>query len=174
LKYKRIPYIVLLFGKEYWFMKFTADDGSRRQFFLTFGRSAGDIEVNGKYMENSRIIDNKTEGYCVSWAYDEVQRDIADDLGIIEVKNDRVTCSSKETKVEFYGSFPKYVLDTFKRTAKKFAASDSKRDLRTAIITQRYPNSSEAYSGIGLQNWILISRVYCLKKVFQGNAMLRK
>jgi hypothetical protein len=34
-----------LFGKEYWFMKFTVDDGSRRQFFLTFGRSAGDIEV---------------------------------------------------------------------------------------------------------------------------------
>jgi len=100
-----------LFGKEYWFMKFTADDGSRRQFFLTFGRSAGDIEVNGKYIENSRITEDKTEGYCVSWAYDGVQRSIADDLGIIEVKNERVTCISKDTKAEFYGSFPKYVLE---------------------------------------------------------------
>lgn len=100
-----------LFGKEYWFMKFTADDGSRRQFFLTFGRSAGDIEVNGKYVENSRIIDNKTEGYCVSWAYDEMQRGITDDLGVIEVKDERVTCISKDMRAEFYGSFPKYVLD---------------------------------------------------------------
>jgi len=100
-----------LFGKEYWFMKFTADDGSRRQFFLTFGRSAGDIEVNGKYVENSRIIDGKTEGYCVSWAYDDMQRGITDDLGIIEVKSERVTCISKDMKAEFYGSFPKYALD---------------------------------------------------------------
>lgn len=100
-----------LFGKEYWFMKFTANDGSRRQFFLTFGRSAGDIEVNGKYVENSRIIDYKTEGYCVSWAFDNIQRSIANDLGIIEAKNERVTCVSRDTKVEFYGSFPKYMLD---------------------------------------------------------------
>jgi hypothetical protein len=100
-----------LFGKEYWFMKFTADDGSRRQFFLTFGRSAGDIEVNGKYVENSEIKDNKTEGYCVSWAYDEIQKSIADDLGIIEVKDEKVACISKDMKAEFYGSFPKYILD---------------------------------------------------------------
>lgn len=100
-----------LFGKEYWFMKFTSDDGSRRQFFLTFGRSAGDIEVNGKYVENSSIVDGKTEGYCVSWAYDEVRRNVADDLGVIEVKDEMVTCASKEMKAEFYGSFPKYVLD---------------------------------------------------------------
>lgn len=100
-----------LFGKEYWFMKFTANDGSRRQFFLTFGRSAGDIEVNGKYVENSRIIDDKTEVYCVSWAYDEIQRGLTNDIGVIEVKDDRVTCISKDMKAEFYGSFPKYVLD---------------------------------------------------------------
>ncbi|MCQ1536682.1 hypothetical protein FTO70_13595 [Methanosarcina sp. KYL-1] len=92
-------------------MKFTADDGSRRQFFLMFGRSAGDIEVNGRYVENSRITDDKTDGYCVSWAYDEMQKSITDDLGVIEVKADRVTCSSKDIKADFYGSFPKYMLD---------------------------------------------------------------
>jgi hypothetical protein len=100
-----------LFGKEYWFMKFTADDGSRRQFFVTFGRSAGDTEVNGRYVENSRIIDDKTDGYFVSWAYDEIKRKLTDDLGVIEVKDDRVTCSNKDMKADFYGSFPKYILD---------------------------------------------------------------
>ncbi|KKG15223.1 hypothetical protein EO98_15520 [Methanosarcina sp. 2.H.T.1A.6] len=100
-----------LFGKEYWFMKFTADDGSRRQFFLTFGRSAGDTEVNGRYVVNSRIKNDKTDGYCVSWAYDEVKKNLTDDLGVIEVKDKRVTCSSKEMKADFYGSFPKYMLD---------------------------------------------------------------
>ena len=100
-----------LFGKEYWFMKFTADDGSRRQFFLMFGRSAGDTEVNGRYVENSKIINDKTDGYCVSWAYDEIKIKLTDDLGVIEVKDDRVTCSNKDLKADFYGSFPKYVLD---------------------------------------------------------------
>ncbi|KKH45748.1 hypothetical protein EO95_11880 [Methanosarcina sp. 1.H.T.1A.1] len=100
-----------LFGKEYWFMKFTADDGSRRQFFLTFGRSAGDTEVNGRYVVNSRIKNDKTDGYCVSWAYDEIKKNLTDDLGVIEVKDKRVTCSSKEMKADFYGSFPKYMLD---------------------------------------------------------------
>jgi hypothetical protein len=100
-----------LFGKEYWFMKFTADDGSRRQFFVTFGRSAGDTEVNGRYVENSRIIDDKTDGYFVSWAYDEKKLKLTDDLGVIEVKDDRVTCSNKDLKANFYGSFPKYMLD---------------------------------------------------------------
>jgi len=100
-----------LFGKEYWFMKFTANDGSRCQFFLMFGRSAGDIEVNGRYVENSRIINDKTEGYCISWAYDEVQRKITDHLGVIEVKGDKVTCSTQDILADFHGSFPKYTLD---------------------------------------------------------------
>jgi len=100
-----------LFGKEYWFMKFTSDDGSRRQFFFMFGRSAGDIEVNGRYVENSRIINDKTEGYCVSWAFDEIKRNLTDDPGAIEVKDDRVTCSSKDMTADFHGSFPKYMLD---------------------------------------------------------------
>ena len=100
-----------LFGKEYWFMKFTTDDGSRRQFFLTFGRSAGDTEVNGRYVENSKITNDKTDGYCVSWAYDEIKIKLTDDLGVIEVKDDRVTCSNKDLKADFYGSFPKYTLD---------------------------------------------------------------
>ncbi|AKB74507.1 hypothetical protein MSLAZ_1246 [Methanosarcina lacustris Z-7289] len=100
-----------LFGKEYWFMKFTTDDGSRRQFFLTFGRSAGDTEVNGRYVENSKITNDKTDGYFVSWAYDEMKIKLTDDLGVIEVKDDRVTCSNKDLKADFYGSFPKYVLD---------------------------------------------------------------
>jgi len=100
-----------LFGKEYWFMKFTSDDGSRRQFFLMFGRSAGDIEVNGRYVENSMIINDKTEGYCVSWAYDGMKRNLTDDPGTIEVKDGRVSCSSKDMTADFHGSFPKYMLD---------------------------------------------------------------
>ncbi|AAM05618.1 hypothetical protein [Methanosarcina acetivorans] len=92
-------------------MKFTADDGSRRQFFLMFGRSAGDIEVNGKYVGNSKIIDDKTEGYCISWAYDEIKRKLTDEPGLIEVKDDRVTCSSKDLTANFHGVFPKYMLD---------------------------------------------------------------
>ncbi|MGB9133197.1 MAG: hypothetical protein WCB90_11400 [Methanosarcina sp.] len=103
-----------LFGKEYWFMKFTAGDGSRRQFFLMFGRSADDIEINGRYVENNQIINDKTEGYCVSWAYDEIHRSITDDLGFIEVKDERVTCSNNDIKADFYGAFPKYVLDISK------------------------------------------------------------
>ncbi|WP_094227745.1 hypothetical protein [Methanolobus psychrotolerans] len=100
-----------LFGKEYWFMKFTANDGSRCQFFLMFGRSAGDIEVNGRYVENSRIINDRTDGYCVCWAYDEVQRKITDHLGVIEVKEDEVTCSTQDIQANFHGSFPEYTLD---------------------------------------------------------------
>jgi hypothetical protein len=103
-----------LFGKEYWFMKFTSNEGSRRQFFLMFGRSAGDIEVNGKYVENSEIIDDKAEGYCISWAYDEIQRNITDDIGVIEVKNESVTCATSDIKAEFYGAFPKYKLEISK------------------------------------------------------------
>lgn len=100
-----------LFGKEYWFMKFTSNDGSRSQFFLMFGRSAGDIEVNGKYVENSRIIDNRTEGYCISWVYDEMQRKITDHLGTIEVNDSKVTCCTEDIQANFYGSFPKYTLE---------------------------------------------------------------
>lgn len=103
-----------LFGKEYWFMKFTSNDESRRQFFLMFGRSAGDIEVNGRYVENSKIIDDKTDGYCVSWTYDKMQKKITDDIGIIEVKNGKVTCSTSDIKAEFYGAFPKYKLEISK------------------------------------------------------------
>ena len=99
-----------LFGKEYWFMKFTADDGSRRQFFLMFGRSAGDIEVNGRYVEDSQVADDCTEGYCVSWQYDEGQRNISDDLCIIEVKNGVISCSNNDIRAEFRGIFPDYSL----------------------------------------------------------------
>jgi hypothetical protein len=114
-----------LFGKEYWFMKFTSNDGSRRQFFLMFGRSAGDIEVNDKYIENSRIIDNKTEGYCISWAYDEIQINITDDLGIIQAKDEKVTCSTRDIQAEFYGSFPKYMLE-ISNDGKKICCLDIK------------------------------------------------
>ncbi|AKB32637.1 hypothetical protein MSSIH_1947 [Methanosarcina siciliae HI350] len=107
-----------LFGKEYWFMKFTSDDDSRRQFFLTFGRSAGDIEVNGRYVENSRVINDRTDGYCVAWAYDGMKINLTDDPGAIEVENDRVTCSSKDMKADFYGTFPKYMLDISKNGEK--------------------------------------------------------
>lgn len=100
-----------LFGKEYWFMKFTANDGSRRQLFLMFGRSAGDIEVNGRYVETSRIIDNRTDGYCVSWAYDEVRRKITDHFGVIEVEDGKVRCSTGDIQANFQGSFPDYRLD---------------------------------------------------------------
>lgn len=103
-----------LFGKEYWFMKFTSNDGSRRQFFLMFGRSAGDIEVNGRYVENSKIKEGKTDGYCISWAYDEMQKKITDDIGVIEVNNEKVTCSTSDIKAEFNGAFPKYKLEISK------------------------------------------------------------
>ena len=99
-----------LFGKEYWFMKFTADDGSRRQFFLMFGRSAGDIEVNGRYIEDSQVADDRTEGYCVSWQYDDGQRNISDDLCVIEVKNEVISCSNNDIRAEFRGMFPEYSL----------------------------------------------------------------
>ncbi|MDW7731550.1 MAG: hypothetical protein SCH66_03855 [Methanolobus sp.] len=100
-----------LFGKEYWFMKFTSNDGSRCQFFIMFGRSTGDIAVNGRYVENSRIVDGRTEGYCVCWAYDEVPRKITEDLCTIEVKAGKVTCSTKEIQVNFHGCFPEYTLE---------------------------------------------------------------
>jgi hypothetical protein len=43
-----------------------------------------------KYVENSQVMDNRTEGYCFSWVYDEIQRNITDHLGIIEVKDDKL------------------------------------------------------------------------------------
>ncbi|WP_407355506.1 hypothetical protein [Methanolobus sp. WCC5] len=100
-----------IFGKEYWFMKFTSNDGSRRQFFYMFGRSAGDIAVNGRYVEGSRIVDDSIEGYCVSWAYDEIYRKITDDLGMIEVKDNKVAWSNKVIQASFHGSFPEYKLE---------------------------------------------------------------
>ncbi|MEZ5334067.1 MAG: hypothetical protein R2741_01900 [Methanolobus sp.] len=92
-------------------MKFTSNDGSRRQFFFMFGRSTGDIEVNGRYVEGSRIVDNRTDGYCVSWAYDGAYRKITDDLGMIEVNDNMVACSNEDVQAEFYGSFPEYRLE---------------------------------------------------------------
>ncbi|WP_292469684.1 hypothetical protein [Methanolobus sp.] len=99
-----------LFGKEYWFMKFTSNNGSKRQFFLMFGRSAGDIEVNGRYVEDSQVINDRTGGYCVSWAYDDAQRWITDDFGTIEVTDGKINCSNGDIQADFYGSFPKYTL----------------------------------------------------------------
>ena len=115
-----------LFGKEYWFMKFTANDESRRQFFLMFGRSAGYIAINCRYVENNKIINGKTDGYCVSWAYDDVQKTITDDLGIIEVKDEKVTCSNKDIQVDFYGLFPKYMLG-ITTNEKKIGSLDIKK-----------------------------------------------
>jgi hypothetical protein len=103
-----------LFGKEYWFMKFTSNDGSRSQLFLMFGRSAGDIAVNGRYVENSRLIGDRTEGYCVCWAYDNSQRQITNNLCTIEVKDGTVACSNKDFQAVFRGSFPEYSLSLSK------------------------------------------------------------
>jgi phage-related protein len=161
-----------LFGKEYWFMKFTADDGSRRQFFLTFGRSAGDIEVNGRYVENSRIIDNKTEGYCVAWAYDEIQVSITDDLGIIEVKDERVTCASKDMKAEFYGSFPKYVLE-ISSNGKKICCLDIKEPADNNYNSE----VSEQFRGLfgyRLANLYFDFRGVLFEKDFSGKCYAQK
>ncbi len=161
-----------LFGKEYWFMKFTANDGSRRQFFLTFGRSAGDIEVNGKYVENSRIIDDKTEVYCVSWAFDEIQRGLTDDLGVIEVKDDRVTCVSKDMKAEFYGSFPKYVLD-ISNNGEKICCLDIKEP-----IDNNYNSEvSEQFKGLfgyRLANLYFDFKGVLFEKEFSGKCYAQK
>jgi hypothetical protein len=65
-------------------------------------------------LRQPEIINDKTEGYCVSLAYDEIHRNITDYLGFIEVKDERVTSSNNDIKADFYGVFPKYVLDISK------------------------------------------------------------
>jgi hypothetical protein len=132
-----------LFGKEYWFMKFTANDGSKRQFFLMFGRTDGDIEVNGRYIKDSKVSDNRTEGYCVSWEYDEKQRTITDDLCTIEIKDDIIACFNDNISAEFCGSFPEYSLNIME-AGKKFCSLTIKKPENTEFISEL----SEQFKGL--------------------------
>lgn len=162
-----------LFGKEYWFMKFTANDGSRSQFFLMFGRSAGDIEVNGRYVETSRVIDNRTEGYCVCWGYDDVQRKFTDHFGTIEMKDGGVICSTEDIQADFHGSFPEYILDI----------SDGEKDICSLHITE--PADDENYNteltenfkglfGYRLANLYFDFRGTLLERDFSGKCYVQK
>ena len=103
-----------LFGKEYWFMKFTSDTGSKTQLLFMFGRSAGDVEINGKYLENKKLSSDKHHGYVVSWAYDDKQKSIVDDHSTIKISKTSIDVKNKSVFASFSGCFPKYNLNISK------------------------------------------------------------
>ena len=103
-----------IFGKEYWFMKFTSDTGSKTQLLFMFGRSAGDMVINGKYLVNKRLSTDKRSGYVVSWAYDEEQKSIIDDQSTIKISKNSIDVKNKSIFACFSGSFPKYDLNISK------------------------------------------------------------
>ncbi len=97
-------------GKEYWFMKFTSDTGSNTQLFFMFGRSTGDMTLNGKYIKDQQLDSNKYNGYSVGWAYDNKQKSIINNLGSIEISDNKINIENGSVSSCFCGTFPKYNL----------------------------------------------------------------
>ncbi len=161
-----------VFGKEYWFMKFTSDTGSKTQLLFMFGRSAGDIIINGKYLENKKLSPDKYHGYVVSWAYDDKQNSIINDSSIIEISPNSIDVKNKSLSANFSGTFPKYNLNISKNNENICSLEITEPQSQTLKfeISENY----KAFFGYDLVNLYFDFKGKLLEKDFSGKCYVQK
>jgi len=114
-----------LFGKEYWFLKFTGGAEDLRQLILTFGRSAGDVKVNRTKMKSSLEAGAEKECMVIGWCFDKTKKVFADasqKVAVSRRKTNVISSDSEKTGVSFSlsGAYPSYSLE-IKHKGKKVA-----------------------------------------------------
>ncbi len=161
-----------IFGKEYWFMKFTSDTGSKTQLLFMFGRSAGDMEINGKYLENKKLSPDKYHGYVVSWAYDDKHNNIINDLSTIKISKNSIDVNNKSVSACFSGSFPKYNLNISKndKSICSLKITEPKNQALNFEINENY----KAFFGYELVNLYFDFEGTLFKKEFHGKCYVQK
>ncbi len=161
-----------ILGKEYWFMKFTSDTGSKTQFLFMFGRSAGDISLNGKYIKDKQLGPNKYNGYGVGWAYKDKQKSIVNDLGTIEISDNKLNIENGPVSSCFCGTFPKYNLRVSKNNKEicNLKITEPKKgDLSFEIYEEH-----KAFFGYDLINLFFDFEGKLFNKKFKGKCYVQK
>ncbi len=161
-----------LFGKEYWFMKFTSDTGSKTQLLFMFGRSAGDVEINGKYLENKKLSQDKHQGYVVSWAYDDEQKSIVDDQSTIKISKTSIDVKNKSIFASFSGCFPEYNLNISKNDKEicSLKITEPENETLKFEICENY----KAFFGYDLVNLYFDFKGKLFGKDFSGKCYVQK
>ncbi len=161
-----------VFGKEYWFMKFTSATGSKTQLLFMFGRSAGDIIINGRCLENKKIAKDKYQGYAVSWAYDEKQNSIMDGPSTIKILKNSIIVKNKSISACFSGSFPEYDLDVSKngKNICRLKITEPKNETLKFQISENY----KAFFGYELVNLYFDFEGKLFEKDFRGRCYVQK
>ncbi len=161
-----------VFGKEYWFMKFTSDTGSKTQLLFMFGRSAGDIVINGKYIENKKLSPDKYHGYVVSWAYDDKQNSIINDSSRIKISQNSIDVENNSIFAKFRGTFPKYSLNISKNNENicSLEITEPKNQPLKFEICENY----KAFFGYELVNLYFDFKGKLFEKDFSGKCYVQK
>ena len=161
-----------ILGKEYWFMKFTSDTGSKAQLLFMFGRSAGDMSLNGKYIEDKQLGPNKYKGYTVGWSYDNKQKSIVNDLGTIEMSDNKIDIENGSVSSCFCGTFPKYNLRISKNNKEicNLKIIEPKKGNLSFEIYEEY----KAFFGYNLINLFFDFEGKLFNKKFKGKCYVQK
>ncbi len=161
-----------ILGKEYWFMKFTSDTGSKAQLLFMFGRSTGDMSLNGKYIEDKQLGPNKYKGYAVGWSYDTKQKSIVNDLGEIEISDNNINIENGPVSSCFCGTFPKYNLRISKNNKEicNLKIIEPKKGNLSFEIYEEY----KAFFGYNLINLFFDFEGKLFNKKFKGKCYVQK
>lgn len=161
-----------IFGKEYWFMKFTSNDGSGKQLLCMFGRGIGDKIINGKYVEHIKIAHNEYSGYLVCWAYSGGRRKIKNSPGSIKIRKGNIEAKSKNFRACFRGSFPKYrlAISSNGKTTCDLAITEPNDESPSFELSENY----RAFFGYGLANLYFDFSGELFKKGFTGKCYVQK
>jgi hypothetical protein len=95
-------------GKEYWFMKFVSTKPKdKRQLLVMFGDASGTLKVNKKEIKSIQE-EGKRNGYMTVWSYDGKKDLILDGESSISMKENDISVSDKQGRINFGGKFPDY------------------------------------------------------------------
>ena len=153
-------------------MKFTSDTGSKTQLLFMFGRSAGDVEINGKYLENKKLSQDKHQGYVVSWAYDDEQKSIVDDQSTIKISKTSIDVKNKSIFASFSGCFPEYNLNISKNDKEicSLKITEPENETLKFEICENY----KAFFGYDLVNLYFDFKGKLFGKDFSGKCYVQK
>jgi len=161
-----------ILGKEYWFMKFTSDTGLKTQFFFMFGRSTGDMTLNGKCIKDEQLGPNKYNGYSVGWGYDNKQKSIVNELGSIEISDNKINIENGSVSSCFCGSYPKYNLKLSKNN--KEICNINITEPRDKSLKFEFCEYHKAFFGYDLVNIYFDFNGKLFNKKFKGKCFIQK
>ncbi|MCK4730023.1 MAG: hypothetical protein KAT28_01770 [Candidatus Aenigmarchaeota archaeon] len=161
-----------ILGKEYWFMKFISEGGSKTQFFFMFGRTTGDMTLNGKYIKDKQLGPNKYNGYSVGWGYDNKQKSIVNDLGSIEISDNKINIENGSVSSYFSGTFPKYNLKVSKNN--KEICNLKITEPKDKSLKFEFCEYHKAFFGYDLINLYFDFEGKLFNKKFKGKCYIQK